>query len=48
MKVIQFLMYYLKLQLTVVLGFYRTSLPMDINWRWHFWQHRYQATHRMH
>jgi hypothetical protein len=43
MKVIRFSMYYFKLQLTVVLGLYRTSLPMNINWRWRFWQQRYQA-----
>ena len=49
MQLIQFSMYYVKLQMTVVFGVYQTSLPMDIGWRWRFWQHRYQATHpRLH
>lgn len=49
MQLIQFSMYYFKLQMTVAFGLYRTSLPMGIGWRWHFWQHRHQATHpRLH
>ncbi len=48
MKLVQFSMYYVKLQLTVLLGLSQTLLPMDINWRWRFWRQRYHATHRMH
>ncbi|HQZ95296.1 MAG TPA: hypothetical protein PLP21_03205 [Pyrinomonadaceae bacterium] len=46
MKMIQFSMYYVKLQFTVAFGLYRTSLPMDVNWRWRFWQQRNNAQHR--
>ena len=46
MQLIQFSMYYFKLQMTVAFGLYQTSLPMGIGWRWHFWQQRHQATHR--
>lgn len=45
MRIIQFSMYYIKLRLTVLVGLYETSLPMDANWRWHFWQERYRAQH---
>jgi len=42
MNVILFSMYYCKLQLSVMLGFYETANPLDLNWRWNHWQHRYQ------
>ena len=43
MKMIQFSMYYFKLQLSVMLGLYHTSHPMNVNWRWQFWQQRNQS-----
>lgn len=48
MKVVEFSLYYLKLKFSVAFGLYRTSLPMDINWRWRFWQQRHYAQHRLH
>lgn len=45
MKVILFSAYYCKLQMSVMLGFYHTSYPLDISWRWRFWLHRNQARH---
>lgn len=43
MNVILFSMYYCKLQVIVAFGLYRTSYPLDVNWRWRFWLHRHQA-----
>jgi len=43
MQVIQFSMYYFTLQLGVMIGVYHTSYPMDIHWRWRFWQQRHSA-----
>lgn len=34
---IEFLGYYFKLLLGVLLGTYETSHPLDIRWRWKFW-----------
>ena len=45
MRVIQFSMYYMKLQMGVMFGFHHTSYPLDINWRWRFWQQRNNALH---
>ena len=39
MQVILFSLYYVKLRLTVLLGIYRTSNPLDIKWRWKNWQY---------
>ncbi|MDQ3129482.1 MAG: hypothetical protein ACR2IA_02615 [Pyrinomonadaceae bacterium] len=42
MKVILFTLYYSKLQLSVLLGIYKTANPLDLNWRWNHWQYKYQ------
>ncbi len=42
MKMLLFSMYYFKLQLTVMLGFYHTSHPLDIHWRWNHWKYKYE------
>lgn len=46
MQIILFSLYYVKLRLTVLLGIYRTSNPLDIKWRWKNWQHRNAAQRR--
>lgn len=43
MKVIQFSVYYVKLHLSVALGFHHTSHPLDLHWRWRLWQQRNDA-----
>lgn len=43
MKMILFALYYCKLQMEVLVGLRPTSLPMDLNWRWEFWQKRRRA-----
>ncbi|HEX8195076.1 MAG TPA: hypothetical protein VF571_02585 [Pyrinomonadaceae bacterium] len=42
MKLILFLLYYCKLKLSVLLGFHKTYHPMDLNWRWNYWQDKYR------
>lgn len=43
MKAISFLLYFFKLHMSIMLGLYHTSHPLDMNWRWRFWQQRNQA-----
>jgi len=45
MKVISFSMYYCKLQVSVLLGFYKTAYPLNVRWRWNHWQHKYYMQH---
>jgi len=43
MKVMQFSVYYVRLQLAVMFGIHRTLYPMDIRWRWRFWRENNQV-----
>ena len=43
MKPISFMLYYFKLHLSIMLGLYHTSYPLDISWRWRFWLDRNRA-----
>lgn len=45
MKVILFSIYYCKLQLSVLLGIHQTANPLSLNWRWKYWQSKYQRQH---
>ena len=45
MKIFQFLMYYFDLHLRVLFGFYHTSYPLNINWRWKYWKKKYEREH---
>ena len=40
MKLISFSFYYTKFLLGVMLGVHRTVNPLNIKWRWNFWQHK--------
>jgi hypothetical protein len=40
MQLLSFLLYYSKLRMKVVLGIHPTSNPLNIRWRWNFWQER--------
>jgi len=42
MKLFLFSLYYCKLRLSVMLGFYKTANPLDWDWRWYRWQCKYQ------
>jgi hypothetical protein len=48
MKVIPFAFYYLKLQFTIAFGLHHTSHPLDLRWRWSFWQRREESKRRRH
>lgn len=41
MKVISFSMYYCKLQVSILLGVYKSAYPLNLRWRWNHWQHKY-------
>lgn len=41
MKMLLFSFYYGKLQLGVLLGVYQTANPLDLKWRWNYWQDTY-------
>jgi hypothetical protein len=43
MQRILFLLYYLKLRVTVLLGIHQTSNPLDMKWRWNYWRVRRAA-----
>ncbi|MDQ3748965.1 MAG: hypothetical protein M3367_08140 [Acidobacteriota bacterium] len=38
MKIILFSFYYSKLRLGVLLGIHRTPNPLNLKWRWRYWQ----------
>jgi hypothetical protein len=40
MNVLLFSLYYCKLRATVWLGIHPTTQPLDLKWRWKFWQNR--------
>lgn len=42
MRVILFLLYYLKLRLSVLFETHRTVNPLDLKWRWKYWNNRYK------
>ena len=42
MKLILFSIYYCKLYLSVAFGFYYTSLPLNVVWRWKYWKYNRQ------
>ncbi len=42
MMLILFLFYYTKLLIGIALGFHETANPINIKWRWNFWQHKYK------
>jgi hypothetical protein len=35
---IQFFIYFIKLRVKLALGFYSTTNPTDIRWRWKHWR----------
>ncbi len=43
MKLILFSVYYSRLRLSVMLGMHETYRPLDLEWRWRFWLHRYRS-----
>jgi len=40
MRLIQFSFYYAQLRLMTGLRFMETGLPLDLTWRYNFWQRR--------
>ena len=46
MKMMRFSMYYSTLRFSVLLGMSKTELPMDLIWRWNYWQRRICYQHR--
>ena len=44
MRIISFTIYYIKLRVGVFLGLHLTANPIDLRWRWHYWNHA--ARHR--
>ncbi len=40
MHVVQFSMYYLTLRLMALLNMTNTTLPLDMSWRYNYWQRR--------
>ncbi len=45
-KILQFVNYYLRKRLSVLLGHHRTQNPLDIRWRWHYWINNYEEIGR--
>lgn len=48
LEAISFLWYFVRLRLNVALGQYYTANPIDIRWRWRYYQHLQQIEHRRH
>jgi hypothetical protein len=46
MQIILFSLYYLKLRLSLLLGLHETIHPLDLGWRWKYWQKRNAAKRR--
>ena len=46
MRLIQFSFYYVQLRLMKSLGLLETLLPLDLTWRYNFWQRRIGAKDR--
>lgn len=42
MQVVLFSLYYCKLRLGAMLGVHRTANPLNLNWRWNYWQDKRQ------
>lgn len=40
MNKILFLLYYIKLRLSVAAGIHHTANPLDIKWRWNYWRNK--------
>jgi hypothetical protein len=41
-KILQFVLYYLKKRVSVIFGLYQTRNPLDIRWRWNYWINNYK------
>ncbi len=46
MKMILFLLYYIKLRSKILLGIYKTSNPVSVKWRWKDWDYNYKSRRR--
>lgn len=41
MKLILFSSYYFKLRLSILLDIFETAHPLDLRWRWKYWNSKY-------
>jgi len=46
MHVVQFSLYYLNLRLMALLHMTNTTLPLDMSWRYNYWQRRIRFQNR--
>lgn len=47
LRIFLFLNYYLQKRLSVYLGFYHTSNPLTLRWRWNHWVYNYERQKKM-
>lgn len=46
MNIILFSVYFFKLRLSVLVGFYQTAHPLNLTWRWQHWHNHYHLQKR--